>query len=232
MDESLIKPIAIPGIHQRFMPFFERITAGKKIKVLDVGAGHGAFTKKLFEEGYEMAACDMYPDYYHYSKVPCKQADLTKGLPYDDNSMDAIIAIEVMEHIQDHSIFFSECQRILRPGGKVLVSTPNILSLKSRVRFLFSGFFYSFKPLELENYDGLQHVAGLTLDQYNYVAIRHGFQPAEVGFDKKQNTSRWLMFLYPFLHIYTWIKKIKPSIHNTVGLLTGRVLFMSFEVKG
>ena len=42
-----IKPIAIPQVHERFHPFFESITRGnKQLHVLDVGAGHGAFTQK------------------------------------------------------------------------------------------------------------------------------------------------------------------------------------------
>ena len=105
-----------------------------------------------------------------------------------------------MEHVNDHENFFREASRILRPGGRLYISTPNILSLKSRIRFLLSGFYYSFRPLEKRNYDGLQHVASLTLDQYNYIAIRQGFHAAEVEIDKQQSTSRWLLaFFAPFL---------------------------------
>ena len=49
MSEKNIVPISIPGIHQAFWPYFVENTNGEKIKVLDCGAGHGAFTKKLYE---------------------------------------------------------------------------------------------------------------------------------------------------------------------------------------
>lgn len=227
-EDHQIVPISIPGIHQAFYPWFKKHTNEQKIKVLDAGAGHGAFTKKLHEDGYEVAACDLYPEYYRYKEVPCKQADISKELPFGDEQFDAVISIEVMEHIPDHKAFFSESSRVLKKGGKLFVSTPNILSLKSRIRFLFSGFYYSFQPLELKNYDGLQHVASLTPDQYNYIALQYGFKPAILGFDKKQSTSKWLMFLYPFMLVYTRLKKT-GMMHNRNGLLTGRVMFMMFE---
>lgn len=223
-----VKPIAIPGIHQRFLKHFLASEERKDIKILDVGAGHGAFSKKLYEMGYEVEACDLFPEIFYYDKITCKKADLTQPLPYEDNQFEAIIAIEVMEHILDHEVFFREVKRILKPGGKLYISTPNILSLKSRMRFLLSGFYYSFKPLDLYNNDGLQHIAALTKDQYHYLGIRAGLQLVDVSYDRAQSTSKWLMFLYPFLWLQTKQQKIRP-IHNTRTLLLGRIVFLTFE---
>lgn len=230
-SENKIVPISIPGIHQAFYPWFQKQTNGAKLKVLDAGAGHGAFTKKLHEAGYEVSACDLYPSYYYYDQVPCVQADASKSLPFSDESFEAVISIEVMEHICDHEAFFEHASRVLKPGGKLFISTPNILSLKSRIRFLFTGFYYSFKPLELKNYDGLQHVASLTLDQYNYIALKYGFKTAVYDFDKHQSTSQILMLLYPWVWLYSRLKKT-GMLHNRGGLLTGRVLFMAFQKEG
>jgi len=224
-----IKPITMPGVHKRFLEFFERKSEPTNLKVLDMGAGHGAFTEKLYDIGYDVNACDLFPHLFKFDKIECKKADITKSLPYPDNTFDLVIAIEVSEHILDHEIFFSETSRILKPNGKLYISTPNILSMKSRMRFIFSGFFYSFNPLELKNYDGLQHVASRTLDQYNYLAVKYKFKPAEFDIDRKQSTSRWLLFfLSPALFIYKKIKKI-DNMHNHRKLLLGRLLFLTFK---
>ena len=228
MSDKNIVPISIPGIHQAFWPYFVENTKGDKIKVLDCGAGHGAFTKKLFEAGYDVSACDLFPEIFYYDKVDCKKANVTEHLPFEDKSFDAIVAMEIMEHIQDHEVFFEESNRILQKGGSVYISTPNVLSLKSRIRYLFTGFFYSFKPLEITNYDGLQHVASLTLDQYDYLAVKRGFKRATYSFDKRQTTSLLLLILYPVLWIMTKIKKT-GSFHNQFDLLTGRIIFMKYE---
>ncbi len=221
----------MPGTHKSFLKHFTNFGHSKTIKILDIGAGHGAFTKVLFDMGYDVSACDLFPEKFMFDSVVCKKADITNALPYTDNSFDLVIAIEVSEHITDHEIFFREIYRILKPKGQLYLSTPNILSLKSRLRFLFSGFFYSFSKLDIENNDGLQHVASRTLDQYNYIAGRNGFEKANVEIDKKQNTSIWLfIFLFPFIWINKNIRKTS-NFHNTNKLLLGRLLFLNFESR-
>ncbi len=225
-----IKPIAIPGIHERFYKLFLELTQEfKNPRILEVGAGHGAFTKKLWDKGYDISACDLFPEIFYFNKVQCKKVDITKKMPYGNNTFDIIIAIEIMEHIHDHETFFSESYRILKPKGFLLFSTPNILSLKSRIRFLFSGFYYSFKPLDHKNNDGLQHVSALTVDQYNNLGIRYNFKKMDIFIDKRQSTSKFYLFFIPILWLYCKIKSINYKIHNKFDYLTGRILFIVFK---
>ena len=227
-NQAEIKPITMPGVHSRFLSFFTERSEPTGLKILDVGAGEGALTQKLFAMGYDMQACDFSPEAFKFAEVSCDGVDITGPFPYSDETFDLVIAVEVTEHILDHENFFSEINRILKPGGKLYVSTPNILSMKSRLRFLFQGFPYGFKPLEMRKYDGMQHVASLSLDQYNYLAIKQGFKEAEVGIDRKQSTSRWLRFiLLPAMLISRAGKKYIP-LHNRKDLLLGRLLFMVF----
>lgn len=225
----MIEPIAIPGIHQRFFKAFkDRAGQYQKPRVLEVGAGHGAFTQKLWEEGYDVTACDLFPEIYQFDKVPCTKVDITQEIPFSSEAFDMVVAVEVMEHVHNHQVFFGECVRILKKGGVLMVSTPNILSLKSRLRFLFSGFFYSFKPLDHQRNDGLQHIASLTIDQYHYLAVRAGFSDFHVGMDKRQKSSTLYSFLIPFIRLYCSLKSISFQVHNRYNYLTGRVLFLSF----
>lgn len=224
-----IQPIAKPGTHERFIEFFRQQVPAREVKVLDLGAGHGAFTQRLHELGYQVSAADLFPEYFLYDEIECRKLDLAGVFPYSAHTFDVVVAIEVSEHLLNHEIFFSEACRILKPGGYLLLSTPNILSLKSRFRFLVKGHFYSFGPLEMSNYNGLQHVASLTLDQYNYVAIKNGFEKAIYEIDKEQKTSRFLSLLvFPLM----WLAKTAgrvPSLHNNKQLLLGRKLFMNFR---
>lgn len=224
-----IKPITMPGIHERFLEFFQKKSEPVNMKVLDLGAGHGAFTQRLYDMGYNVHACDLFPEVFEFDKVECKNVDITDSFPYPDNTFDLVISIEVSEHILDHENFFSETNRILKPKGKLYISTPNILSMKSRMKFLFRGFHYSFEPLELTNYDGLQHVSALTLDQYNYLAVKNNFKPAELEIDRNQSTSKWWLFvLFPLIYINQVLKKT-DAIHNQKKLLLGRLLFLTFK---
>ena len=224
-----IRPITMPGVHSRFLKFFNERSEPKGLNILDVGAGEGALTQELHNMGHQMQACDFSPEAFIFSPVKCDGVDITLPFPYDDLSFDRVIAVEVTEHILDHETFFSEINRILKPGGKLYVSTPNILSMKSRFRFLFRGFPYAFKPLDMERHDGMQHVASLSLDQYNYLALKHGFMEAEYGIDRKQSTSRWLrVLLFPLMFLSGKIQGYSP-IHNKKELLLGRLLFMVFS---
>ncbi len=225
-----IVPIAIPGIHERLYGLFDRLAKTyEKPVVLEMGAGHGAFTKKLYDQGFDIHANDLFPEYFRFDKVECKKVNITEAQPYEDNTFDIILAIEVMEHIHDHNIFFKECHRILKPGGIVIISTPNILSLKSRVRYLFTGFFYSFQPLVHEQVDGLQHISSLTIDQYKNLGFINGFKEIEVNVDRQQSSSKWLSFLVPFMWLYCKWKKLDYKVHNQWKYITGRVLFMVYK---
>jgi SAM-dependent methyltransferase len=230
MMDTEIRPITMPGIHERFHVFFRKYAAEfGKPKILEIGAGHGAFTERLYRDGYEVSACDLFPELFYLKEVECRKADLTGKLPYDPDSFDIIVAVEVMEHIHDHQNIFLESSRILKKNGLFLFSTPNILSLKSRFRFLFSGFFYAFKPIDHKTNDGLQHISSLTADQYVNLGLNNGFRDYEFSIDKQQSTSRIYLFMLPFLWAYCRLKKIDYRIHNQYKFLTGRILFGCFR---
>lgn len=222
-----IRPIAIPGIHEKFLKFFLD-NVEKNAEVLDAGAGHGALSYQLNRAGYKVIALDFNNSLFECEDIPFVEADLSRHLPFENNSFDVVIAVEVWEHINGHPNFLSEVYRILKPKGKLFITTPNILSLKSRMRFLFTGFFYSFKPLDLNKTDGLQHVSSFTYDQIIWLAGQYHFQLEKFSVDKKQNSSMILLFLYPIIWLYCRRKNIS-SFHNSFLLLTGRVMFLYFK---
>lgn len=221
-----IEPIAIPRIHERFMDFFCDIVKDQyEARILDAGAGHGAFSQRLYESGYKnLVACDFLPDKFYFQEIPCHYAQLTESLPYDDADFDFILGIEIMEHMGHHLTFFKEAYRTLKPDGRLLLSTPNIVSLKSRMQFALKGFFYSFKPLEHENRDGLQHISSVTPDQFHYLAMEAGFSPSRISFDIRQNTS---LLLLPIYRIITCLSRNR-HFHNSFDLLTARILFLEY----
>lgn len=225
-EKKEIRPITMPGVHTRVHQYIRGfIHPDDHPRILDVGAGHGAFSQRMHADGFEVSACDFNPGNFYVDEIECKQADITKSLPYADGYFDAVLIIEVMEHIHDHVTLFGECYRVLRPGGILFFSTPNILSLKSRWRFLFTGFFFAFKPLDHVQNDGLQHLSSLTVDQYSDMAVRTGFSAIHIAVDKRQRSSRWLAFLVPFIWLSCRFRKIPFGLHNRYSYLTGRLLF-------
>jgi SAM-dependent methyltransferase len=64
------------------------------------------------------------------------RGDAEAGLPFRDCSVDAVVCADVIEHLIDPGAALCEMNRVLRPGGRVLLTTPNVASLKRRFQLL------------------------------------------------------------------------------------------------
>lgn len=197
------RELAIPGTHERVLGFLSKtIDLRSGPRVLDIGAGQGALSERLKAAGARVSACDVVPEQFAVPGVDFRAVQADGRLPFDDGAFDAAVAVEVLEHIDGHDRFFAEVARVLAPNGIVLFTTPNILSLKSRLRFLFTGFFYSFGPLEPFTRDPIsQHVAPFSLNRYEWMMSQHGLRFAGVETDKIQASSVLLSPLVPFIKL-------------------------------
>lgn len=102
--------------------------------LLDVGCGGGAFR----EIATGLSNAYLGTDIVRYDDFPQDARFLLTNLesgtvPVDDGSMDVVCAIEVIEHLENPRAFVRELARCVRPGGTIVVSTPNQLSLLSLV---------------------------------------------------------------------------------------------------
>src|SRR5260370_32500224 len=73
------------------------------------------------------------------AKVPLIDADLNQTFPFEDATFDVAMAVEILEHLENPRSFLRELARVLKPGGRAIVSTPNLTSLLSRVLFAACG---------------------------------------------------------------------------------------------
>lgn len=223
------KELAIPGTHDRVLQILGRtIDFRSAPRVLDIGAGQGALSVRLKDAGARVSACDVVPEQFDVPDVDFRPVPSDGRLPFDDASVDAAVAIEVLEHIDGHDRFFAEVARVLTPGGVVMFTTPNILSLKSRLRFLFTGFFYSFGPLEPFTRDPVsQHIAPFSVNRYEWMMSQHGLRLTGLETDKTQTSSVLLSFLVPFVRLAVWLQfRSSPlaSRQNATVALYGRKL--------
>ena len=228
MTDSL-QERAISGTHDFVVDALMRQREpGGEVEVLDAAAGEGALSKKLVTAGFAVSACELFPDQFKLSEVHCKRANLNEAWPYGDACFDAVLLVEVVEHIEDHQRMFTEAARVLKPGGKVLFTTPNILSLKSRMQFLFSGYFYSFGPISQDpRKDQRPHITPFTLDRYRWMMKQSGLSLTSFETDTWQNSSRFLAWLVPFIRLYARSRfgsEEDVVQQNSNGALFGRKL--------
>jgi SAM-dependent methyltransferase len=96
--------------------------------ILEVGGGQGGLTALLYPRA-KVNNIDMDPK---FAEAPCNQkanVEFLVGdaihLPFPDSSFDAVTMFDVLEHIPDDQTAMAEALRVLKPGGYLLVSTPN-----------------------------------------------------------------------------------------------------------
>jgi SAM-dependent methyltransferase len=107
--------------------------------VVDLGAGGGQASILLAERGLRSIACDVVPD---AQRTAYQRGLLTIGLdvggnlPLRSGALDGILAGEIIEHVYDPALLLRECRRVLRPGGILVITTPNLATAQDRLRFL------------------------------------------------------------------------------------------------
>jgi SAM-dependent methyltransferase len=93
--------------------------------VLDLGCGIGGYSRALARRGFTMTALDVVPEYVERARSIGVDADLYDGerVPLEDGSVDTVILLEVLEHLEDPAALLREARRVARQN--VLVTTPN-----------------------------------------------------------------------------------------------------------
>jgi ubiquinone/menaquinone biosynthesis C-methylase UbiE len=111
-------------------------------RILEVSCGRGEILKGLQDEGYAVQGtnCTRYP-YCPDSIRADTGVDILRGLPYESGNYDCVILSEVIEHLSDHAAAVKEICRVAKNGGYVIVVTPNMMKINSRINFLLTGFF-------------------------------------------------------------------------------------------
>ena len=103
-------------------------------RVLDAGCGEGVLVEE-YATRLDITGVDA-----HYSSSRVSHGLLTE-LPFPDASFDRALCLDVLEHLayEEQPRALAELFRVLRPGGELLVSVPNLAHLQSRIQFLLRG---------------------------------------------------------------------------------------------
>lgn len=197
MSTQKIYDATLKAVRDNFTP------GTSKANHLDLGSGWGELITQINEQIEASSyACD-YTD--QLMQIPGQKVDITDlntdPLPYEDNFFDIITCTEVFEHIENYRGVIRELYRVSKPGAVAVFSTPNILNAKSRVRFLFFGFWNLFGPLRMDRnnqFDTGGHINPLSYFYLAYSLMEAGFSDVKLTVDKHQNTS-WFYYILLFL---------------------------------
>ena len=176
------------------------------VRILDAPCGAGALASALRERGYQTFGADIDPRAAALLGEAFTPANLSQPLPWPDAFFDAALSVEGIEHLENRHAYVRELARVLKRGGTLVLSTPNTVSLRSRVRFRASGFFHQDpRPLREAAPHPLHHIGLMTFPELRYALHTSGFRIAGVGHTHIKPISYLYAVLAPYAWIYTTI---------------------------
>jgi SAM-dependent methyltransferase len=178
--------------------------------LLDLSCKEGDVLHALQPRGFLLRGTNFEPSGPGLNGIPIDyNVDLLKRLPYEDASFDVVLLVEVIEHLENHRVAVGELARILKPNGVLIVTTPNIMRLNSRLHFFWSGYhktkrrFIPFAtPLEQAH---RFHNYPIDLPILYYLCKQNHLEIERIGKSKTKTYSRMLFALFGLpVRAYTW----------------------------
>jgi len=178
--------------------------------VVDLPAGDGRMSGALQDLGVTVETYDLYPEFFKAEGLVCRQADLEQDLPIPSRHADYVVFQEGLEHLPDQLRRLREFNRILKPGGRLVPTTPNASSLRARLaHLLLEGYFFDKLPINetsairfldlSERPYYLGHVFLIGAQKLRILARIAGFRVAGIHRNRYSVASVLLGVCYPVL---------------------------------
>jgi SAM-dependent methyltransferase len=223
----------------------------KNKKVIDFPAGNGVTSRILKEAGAVPVPIDLFPEYFEVEGMECLRTNIKDGLPLDDHFADVLICQEGIEHFSDQFEALREFNRVLKPGGTLLITTPNYSNLQSKLSYLLAeserfnsimapneldSIWISDQQISSEVYFG--HIFLIGIQKLRVLAKLSGFNIRKFHFTRTRSTSAFLLpFFYPFIVLSNRIayrknmRKNKQYTHETRKEVYSEIYRLSVNPK-
>jgi SAM-dependent methyltransferase len=185
------------GTHrQHFLELLALVegSAGAPDQVVDVGNFPGHFSVLLDELGYRVVGVDLKPEragaLWQKYGLKVHKADIeVDSLPLESCVADVVVLAEVLEHLRVNPLHaLKECHRILRAGGCLILSVPNV-SPRHRIRFFLGRDYQGDIVQEFESLESLGHMGHYRLLSHREVAAVLGYAKFSV---REMRVAGWL----------------------------------------
>jgi len=222
----------------RFVDTLDLLGPGEGKQLLDVGAFPGHLTLAAQAMGYQVEALtgtnesphslDKFITRLSFHQIPTALADVEfDTFPFPDKSFDVVLATEIIEHLPFNPYhLLRETFRVLKPKGKMILSTPNLPKLDNLLHFAFGRtihpdirlpFYKTFKSILIG-----RHIREYTAQELIYMLeeqnkAMYRFEGTEVSYSMCLDPS------FSWLGVIPWLlKRVWPRLRSTIFLQTLR----------
>jgi methionine biosynthesis protein MetW len=208
-----------PGLMELFTP---HIPPGSKL--IDIGCGNSSVCGQWFQRrrcdylGVDVSGHALAEARTTGLNV-CKIDDATR-LPYPEDTFDAAVCIEVLEHLFQPQIAAKEIFRVLRPGGVLIATVPNAAYWRRRLELLFGRWNPLGDALSIEQPWRDPHIRFFTRSTLKAMLRSVDFDPTNVGGHSSEYSTlvdnarglRWLYFAAHSSHAYRLLERQFPAL--------------------
>ncbi len=203
-DDKIRAPIS-PIVHDKVLDLIVRYF-DIYCEFVVLGAGEGEFSRRLIEKDFKAIPVDGFDIYWRNSQIPLIIANLdgefASTVGSNGKQFDAIVAIEIIEHLENPYLFLRECAKLLKPNGLLFVTSPNVESITSRIIFLYTGRLIGFGEVETLR---PAHITPLFKWKFDLALEEAGFEYVWEGYNRISY-------------------RVGDNFHNKIGSLMARLL--------
>ena len=110
-------------------------------RVLDIGSRWGDVTNEIYSKNSNVIGMELVDDLVKLAKKNFPHLKFIQGnankIPFAPISFDSVFIGETIEHVIDQDKVIKEIKRVLKPNGELILTTPNMVSLRNRIKFVF-----------------------------------------------------------------------------------------------
>ena len=199
---------------------FDMIKKNTDKVVVDIPSGSGAFIQRLKDEGFKRVIAIDIINILEIEHETFIQGDMTKPFNLSDNSCDILVCIDGIEHIDEQFYFVREGYRVLKNEGEIIISTPNISSLRSRFKWFTTGHHHKCNsPLDETNPNPLHHIGMISFAELRYMLHSNGFRIEEIRTNRMKPINLVYAIFLPFIYLSTlWVYRRRGKKEKTAQI--------------
>ena len=188
----------------------------QEVSILDIPCGNGALTQRLIDSHYTVISSDIVEGLFSLNTTDFVPSNLNETLPFNDSTFDVLPCVDGIAHVENIPHTFREFSRVLKKDGFLILSTPNISSLRSRFRFFLTGFHNKRKLPLNERHPTPEHLINIIdLPMLKYFLHTNGFTITDIETNRTKAIALLYLFFTPLAFLITFYvfktEKQKPD---------------------